>query len=59
MGSLWNREPVMFMAVIQTALALGVSFGLHLTIEQTGAVLAFASALLGFITRSQVTPTKG
>lgn len=56
MGSLWNREPVMFMAVLQAGLALGLSFGVKLSPEQIGAVMAFAAAVIGFITRSQVSP---
>lgn len=58
MGSLWNREPVMFLAVVQAGLALGLSFGLELSPERIGAILAFAAAVLGFITRSQVSPGK-
>lgn len=53
-----GREPVMFLALVQTALALGVGFGLDLTGEQTAAVMAFAAAVLGFLARSQVTPTE-
>jgi hypothetical protein len=55
-GKLWGREPAMFVAVVQTILALGVAFGLNLTAVQTGAILAATSALLGLVTRSQVTP---
>ena len=46
------------MAVIQAALALVVSFGLHLTPEQIGALLAVSAAILGLITRSHVSPVK-
>ncbi len=56
MTGLWNREPVLFMAVVQAAIALALAFGLHLTTEQVGAILALAAALLGLITRTQVTP---
>ena len=56
--SLWNREPAMILALIQTALALGVGFGLHWTAEQVALVTAFAAAVLGVVTRSQVSPTK-
>lgn len=55
---LWGREPVMAMALIQAAIALGASFGLALTGEQVGAVTAFSAALLAFITRAQVTPAR-
>ncbi len=53
---IFKREPVMFLAVVQTLIALVVAFGLKLTPEQIGAVLAFTSAVLGLIARSQVTP---
>jgi hypothetical protein len=56
---IWSRisgEPVMTLAIIQAALALAVSFGLGWTGEQVGAVVAFSSALLGWIARSKVSP---
>lgn len=56
MGTLFNREPVMFMAVIQAIIALVLSFGVHLTTEQVGAILAVSAAILAFITRTQVSP---
>jgi len=55
-GNLWGREPAMVLALIQTALVLGVSFGLRLTPEQTGAILALTAVVLGLITRTQVSP---
>ena len=54
--SLWGREPAMILAVVQAAMALVATFGLGLTVEQTGAVLALTAAVLGLLTRSQVTP---
>lgn len=56
MITLWNREPVMFMAVIQAGIALGISFGLHLSPEQIGAIMAFSAALIGLVARAKVTP---
>ena len=56
MGTLWNREPVMVMALIQSGVALGISFGVGLTAEQVGAIMAFSAAVVGFITRTQVSP---
>lgn len=50
-------EPVLTLALVQSALALAVGFGLKLTPEQISLLLAFTSALLGFIARSKVTPT--
>ncbi len=56
MNTIFDREPVMFMAVIQAGIALAVSFGLNLDGVQTGAIMAFSAAVLGFIARSKVTP---
>jgi len=55
-STLWDREPAMVLAVVQAALALAVAFGVGLSVEQTGAVLAVSAAVLGLLTRSQVTP---
>lgn len=52
-----KNEPVLVLGAVQTAIALGVSFGLHLSTEQTGAILAFVAAVIALITRTQVTPT--
>ena len=56
---LWNREPALILAVVQTGLALGMGFGLTVTVEQMALMMAFTSALLGVLTRSQVSPSKG
>lgn len=54
---IFNREPVMFLAVIQAVLALVVSFGADLSAEQVGTVTAVTAALLGLIARQKVSPT--
>ena len=51
-----NGEPVAVLAVVQMGVALGVTFGLHLTLEQVGAITAFTAAVLGLIARQKVTP---
>jgi hypothetical protein len=51
-----GREPSMVLAFIQAAIVLAVTFGLQLTTEQTGAILALTALGLGLITRSRVTP---
>ncbi len=59
--SIWERitdEPAFTLALVQAALSLAVGFGLNLTTEQMALLLAFTASLLGWITRSQVTPTK-
>jgi hypothetical protein len=50
------EEPVQAQAVIQSAIALGCAFGLHMTPIQIGATLAFTSQVLAFLTRRAVTP---
>jgi len=51
-----NREPAMFVAVIQAILALVIAFGLDLTPEQVGAIMAVAAGVLGLVTRANVSP---
>jgi hypothetical protein len=56
---MWQRikeEPVYIQGIIQAALALGISFRLHLSPEQVGAILALTAAVLSFLTRKKVTP---
>jgi hypothetical protein len=60
--SLLNRikeEPVLFQTVVQASLAVIAGWELipGLTQEKMGLLLAFSAALLGFYTRSAVTPT--
>ncbi len=56
--SLLGREPVMYLTLVQTAIALVVGFGLDLTGEQIALIMAFSAAILGFVARSQVTPVE-
>ena len=56
---LFNREPAMWMAVIQAGVALGISFGLGLSAEQVGTITALSAAILGLITRQVVTANGG
>lgn len=57
MGMLWNREPTMILAVVSAGVSLGMGFGLMITTEQFGLIMAFVSTVLGLITRSQVSPS--
>ena len=57
MKSLWNREPAAILAALQAIIAVAVSFGLDLSAEQVGGILAATAAVLGLITRSKVSPT--
>lgn len=54
--SMWKRQPILILGVVQTALALVVSFGVGLTGEQVGAVTALAAAILSVVAQRRVTP---
>ncbi len=56
MATLFDREPALYLGVLQAVLALVVSFGLELSAEQTGTILALSAAVLSLVTRSKVTP---
>jgi hypothetical protein len=51
-----KREPAMVIAALQACIALGAAFGLQLSGEQIGAVMAACAAVLGLVTRSMVSP---
>lgn len=53
-----KNEPVAVMSIIEAILAVVVVFGLALTTAQVAAVLGLAGAILTFIARQQVTPTR-
>lgn len=55
---IFGREPVLYITLLRTGLALAVGFGLNLTGEQVALVVAFADAAFGFITRQAVTPSQ-
>lgn len=55
MRNLWNREPALILGAVQACLALAVAFGLHLTSEQVGAVMAATAAIVALVTRRTVT----
>ena len=60
-GTILGRNPAAVLAVIQAALTVAVTFGLHLTVEQVGALLTFSGLLLALVannvTTSTATPT--
>lgn len=53
---LFNREPALILGAVQAILALGIGFGLDLSTEQVGLILAATSAVIAVVTRSKVTP---
>ena len=53
----FKAEPAAWVAVISAAIAVGVGFGLPVTSEQVGLIMAFVNVTAGLFVRSQVTPT--
>jgi hypothetical protein len=54
--SLLTKEPAALAGLVQSVLALAVSFGVKLSAEQVGAILAVTTVALGFWVRSRVSP---
>lgn len=52
-------EPALWLGLLSALLAVGIGFGLNLSTEQVGLIMAAASALVAVITRSVVSPTAG
>lgn len=53
-----RREPVLATAFVQAVLALVVSFGLDLSPEQVGSILAVTAAALAIVARGKVSPAQ-
>lgn len=51
-----KREPALILAALQAIIALAVGFGLDITTEQVGLIMAASAAVLGVIVRQNVTP---
>lgn len=51
---IWKREPALFYGLVNAVIALVVSFGLDLTVDQIGAIMAVTSATLALVTRRQI-----
>lgn len=51
-----RNEPALVTGVVSALIALGVSFGLDLSGEQTGAIMAAVAAVMALVVRQQVTP---
>ena len=50
-------EPALVAGFLQALLGLLLAFGVPLTDEQVGAILALSAAVLAFAVRARVTPT--
>jgi hypothetical protein len=56
MSRLLAREPVAVLGVLQALLAIAIAFGMTLTVEQEGLILAGSAAILALLARAYVTP---
>ena len=56
LGTIFGREPVLILSLVQAIIILVTSFGLNLTKEQTAAIILVAQCILSVIARQQVTP---
>lgn len=48
-----RKEPVLVTALVQAILGLLLAFGLDLTNEQVGSIMALTAALLAFVARAK------
>jgi hypothetical protein len=55
-STVFGRNPVLILAVVQAAIALAVAFGLNLDGQQVGVIMALAAAILGLLANRKVTP---
>jgi len=55
---LFGREPALVMGALNAIIALAVGFGLELSPDQIGAIMAAVAAVIAVIVRSRVTPVE-
>ena len=55
--NLITREPVLISGLVDAIIAMCVAFGLDLTVEQTGSIMAVVAVVTAIIARMFVTPT--
>jgi hypothetical protein len=56
MVKLFKSEPAAILGAVQAIVALVVAFGLSLSPEQIGSIMAAVAAVVALIVRSQVSP---
>ena len=56
--SIFDREPVLWLASLRAAVVLVTAFGLELTPPQIAAVYLFMETVLSLVARQRVTPTE-
>ena len=58
MTGIFGREPAAILGLAGAVIALAVGFGLNVSTEQAGLIMAVVSAVLGVVTRANVSPAK-
>jgi ABC-type transporter Mla maintaining outer membrane lipid asymmetry permease subunit MlaE len=53
-----RNEPVLVTALVSAILGLLIAFGLDLSDEQVGSIMALTGTLLAFVARRKVKPTR-
>ena len=53
-GTIFGREPALIYGAIAAIIALAVGFGLRITAEQTGLILAVVTAIMAVVIRQSV-----
>ena len=56
-GNVIRNEPVLIQGLVQAILGIVLAFGVDLSNEQVGSIMAATSVILAIITRMLVTPT--
>lgn len=54
----FSDEPAVYIGILEALLAVLVAFGLNLSAEQIGAIMALATAIGAVVIRQNVTPVR-
>lgn len=58
-GTVFGREPALILGLVQAVITLSLTFGLDLSVEQVGAILAVVNVAMAVWTRARVIPIAG
>jgi predicted ABC-type sugar transport system permease subunit len=56
-GQVVRNEPALILGLVQAVIALVLAFGIDLSEEQIGSILALTAVVLAIVTRMLVTPS--
>jgi hypothetical protein len=56
-GNVVRHEPALILGLVQAVIALVLAFGVDLSEEQIGSILALTAVVLAIVTRMLVTPS--